>query len=76
MLKASKAQIKRERNPEKMKKVLKAKGFSEGKVPKGNVAHHVKPVTEGGKTTKRNVRVVSKGKHKQIHQNRQKAGKI
>lgn len=32
--KASKAEIKKERNPAKIKKVLEEKGYKEGKLPK------------------------------------------
>jgi len=45
-------------------------------VPKGKVIHHIKPVADGGKTTKKNIRVISAGKHKRIHKNRAKRGKI
>jgi len=38
--------------------------------------HRVKPVAEGGKTTPKNTRIVTKAKHKQIHQNRAKRGKV
>ena len=72
----SKAVIKKERAPSKMKKVLKAKGLKSGKPPKGKEAHHVKPVATGGKTTKKNIRVITKAKHKKIHKNRRKKGKI
>jgi len=67
---------KRKRSQAKLKKVLKQKGYPRGKAPKGKIAHHVKPVVEGGKTTKKNIRVISKSKHKQIHKNRRKQGKI
>lgn len=73
--KPTKAQIKKERSPTKLKKVLKAKGYSKGKPPKGKVAHHPKLVAEGGKTTKKNIRVITKTKHKQIHKNNRKRGK-
>lgn len=76
MPKATKAHVKKERSPSKMKKVLKQKGYSKGKPPKGKVAHHVKPVSGGGKTTNKNVRVISKTKHKKIHAGRRKRGKI
>ena len=76
MRKATKAHVKKERSPSKMKKVLEQKGYSKGKLPKGKVAHHVKSVTVGGKTTKKNVRVISKAKHKRIHVNRRKRGKV
>lgn len=74
--KATKAQVKKERSPKKVKKVIKAKGHPSGKLPKGKELHHVKPVAEGGKTTPKNTRVVSKAKHKKIHSNRRKRGKI
>lgn len=67
---------KKERSQTKLKRVLKQKGYSSGKTPKGKVAHHINPVAEGGKTTKKNIRVILKGKHKKIHANREKRGKI
>jgi hypothetical protein len=71
----SKSKIKKERSLKKVKKVIKQKGYK-GKLPKGKELHHVKPVAEGGKTTKKNTRVVTKKKHKTIHKNRRKKGKI
>ena len=68
--------ITKERSPVKLQKVLEQKGYPNGKIPKGKVVHHVRPVAEGGKTTKKNIRVISEGKHKQIHANRKKQGKI
>lgn len=76
MVKATKAQIKKERDPEKVKKVLIQKGYVGGELPKGKELHHVKPVVSGGKTTNKNTRVVTETKHKQIHENRRKLGKI
>jgi len=73
---ATKAQVKKERAPKKVKKVIKAKGHPSGKLPKEKELHHVKPVAKGGKTTPKNTRVVSKSKHKKIHSNRKKRGKI
>jgi len=73
---ATKSQVKKERLPKKVEKVIKAKGHPSGKLPKGKELHHVKPVAEGGKTTTKNTRVVSKTKHKKIHSNRRKRGKI
>ncbi|MEK7497380.1 MAG: hypothetical protein AAB656_00480 [Patescibacteria group bacterium] len=73
---ATKAQIKKERNPDKVRKVIKQKGFPSGKLPKGKVLHHVKPVAMKGKTTKGNTRVVTRAKHKRIHKNRLNKGKI
>lgn len=72
----SKSDIKKERSPQKVKKVIKQKGCKSGKLPKSKELHHVKPVATGGKTTKKNTRVVSKTKHKQIHKNRNKRGKM
>lgn len=74
--KATKAETKKERDPEKIKKVIKQKGYKDGELPKGKELHHVILVVEGGKTTKKNTRVVSATKHKQIHKNRVKIGKI
>ena len=68
----SKKQIKKERDPKKLKKVLKQKGYKNGKIPENKEAHHVKEVAKGGKTTRKNVRIISKSKHKQIHKNRNK----
>lgn len=73
---ATKAAMKKERDPKKVKKVLKQKGYAKGKVPKGKVLHHVKVVARKGKTTTKNTRVVTKAKHKTIHKNRAKKGKI
>ena len=75
MAKATKSQVKTERSRAKVAKVVKQKGHPSGKLPKGKELHHVKPVSEGGKTTTQNTRVVTKTKHKQIHKNRQKQGK-
>ena len=76
MVKVTKAQIRKERSPEKIQKVLKKKGYPEGKLPKGKVLHHIKSVVEGGKTSPKNTRVISKKKHEQIHANRRKRGRI
>lgn len=73
---ATKAQIKKERSSKKLKRVLKQKGYKKGKLPKGKVSHHVKSVARRGKTTKKNVRIVTVGKHKRIHKKRRKRGKI
>ena len=74
--KVSKTKVKKERNPKKVKNVLEKKGYKEGKLPKDKELHHVKPVAEGGKTTPKNTRVISKAKHKKIHKNRKEKGKI
>ena len=74
--KVSKAKVKKERSPIKVKKVLKEKGYKRGKLQKGKELHHIKPIAEGGKTTPKNTRVISKQKHTKIHKNRRKKGKI
>jgi 5-methylcytosine-specific restriction endonuclease McrA len=72
--KATKARIRKERDPEKIEGVLKQKGYPGGKLPRGRVLHHIIPISEGGKTTRKNTRVITKTKHKQIHANRKKRG--
>jgi hypothetical protein len=74
--KVSKTKAIKERSPKKVKKVLEKKGYKKGKIPKGKVLHHIKSVAEGGKTTPKNTRVISKQKHTKIHKNRRKKGKI
>ncbi len=73
---ATKAQMKKERDPEKVARVIKQKGYPSGELPRGRVLHHVKPVATGGKTTKKNTRVITTTKHKQIHKNRAERGEI
>lgn len=73
---ATKAEIKKERDPKKVAKVIKQKGYPNGKLPAGKQLHHVKPVVAKGKTTNKNTRVVTTAKHKQIHKNRRAQGKI
>ena len=72
----SKSVMKKERDPEKLKKVLKAKGYSKGKAPRGEEAHRKKPVAEGGKTTQKNIVVIPKEKHQAIHRQNRKRGRI
>jgi len=64
------------RNSTKIKKILKKRGYKKGKPPKGKEIHHIKPVAKGGKDTPKNIRVIPKGKHKRIHRNRKKRGKV
>jgi len=73
---ATKSHIKKERNPKKVAKVIKKKGHPSGKLPKDKELHHKKPVATGGKTTKKNTSIVTKAKHKKIHKNRNRRGKI
>jgi len=72
----TKTAIKKERSSKKVTRVIKNKGYKKGKLPAGKELHHIKPVSEGGKTTKKNTNVVSKTKHKTIHKNRRKKGKV
>lgn len=72
--KASQAHVKKERDPQKVERVLKQKGYKSGNLPKSKVLHHVMPVSQGGKTTAKNTRVITQGKHKQIHKNRKLKG--
>ena len=65
-----------ERNRAKVTKVIRLKGYPSGKLPRGKVLHHITPVALGGKTTPGNTRVVTADKHRQIHVNRRKVGKI
>lgn len=74
--KVSKAQIIEERNPKKIQRVIKQKGYPSGKLPRGKILHHINPVAERGKTTNANTRVIPKQKHIQIHKNRKKRGRI
>ena len=66
----------KKRDSKKLKKVLEQKGYPQGKAPKGKEAHHKKAVAAGGKTTKKNIIVIPKGKHKRIHKKRRKLGKV
>jgi len=65
--KPTKAQVKKERSQTKLKKVLKQKGYKDGKLLEGKVAHHPRKVSEGGKTTKKNIMIVTESKHRKIH---------
>ncbi len=74
--KPTKAQIKKERSPKKIKKVLKQKGYPGGKLPKGKELHHEPPLAEGGETTPKKTRVMKKKKHKELHAKRRKKGRV
>lgn len=73
---ATKSKIKLQRNPKKKKKAIKEKGYPSGNLPAGKELHHKKPVATGGKKTNKNTIVLSSTKHKQLHINRRKQGKI
>lgn len=64
------------RDPAKIKKILEKRGYKGGKTPKGKEVHHIKPIAKGGKNTQKNIKVISKSKHKKIHKNRRKKGDI
>lgn len=68
--------VRREIDQEKIKKILTKRGYKNGEPPKGYEVHHVKSVKEGGKDTPKNIRVIKRKKHIQIHANRKKQGKI
>jgi len=76
MTKPTKSQKNTERSRAKVQRVNKQHGYPGGKLPAGKELHHVKPVAEGGKTTKKNTRVVSQTEHKRIHANKRKKGKV
>ena len=61
---------------EKIKKILLKRGYKRGETPRRYEVHHVKPVEESGKETPKNIRVIRRTKHQQIHANRKKVGKI
>ena len=67
---------KRNRDPAKIRKILKKRGYKKGKSPKGKVVHHIKPLRKGGKDTPKNIRVIPKGKHKMIHKHRRARGEV
>lgn len=66
----------RKADKEKIKNILVKRGYKDGEPPRGYVVHHVKPLGEGGKDTPKNIRVIKRTKHQQIHANRKMLGKI
>jgi len=65
---------KRKADPEKIKRILEKRGYKDGEAPKGYEVHHIKPLADGGKDTSRNLRVIKRLKHQQIHKNRKERG--
>lgn len=63
---------KRKADQEKIKKILEKRGYKDGQAPRGYEVHHIKPLAERGKDTPKNLRVIKKTKHQQIHVNRKK----
>lgn len=68
--------MKKKADQEKIKKILIKRGYKNGEPPYGYEVHHIKPLAEDGKDTSKNIRVIKVGKHRQIHKNREKRGKI
>ena len=66
----------RKADQEKIEKILEKRRYSGGKTQPGYDVHHIIPLEDGGKDTPSNIRVIKRKKHKQIHKNRQKQGKI
>jgi len=65
---------KRKPNLEKIQKILEKRGYKNREPPRGWEVHHIKPLAEGGKDTPKNIRVIPKWKHRQIHKNRKERG--
>jgi len=55
---------------------LEKRGYTGGKAPAGKEIHHPKPKAKGGKDAPKNIRVISRGKHKRIHRGRRKKEKF
>ena len=66
----------RKADQEKIEKILINRGYKDGTPPPGYETHHIKPLEEGGKDTPKNIRVIKRSKHQQIHENRKARGKI
>ena len=61
---------KRKPDLEKIRKILKGRGYKNGEPPRCWEAHHIVPLVNGGKDTPKNIRVIPRKKHQQIHKNR------
>lgn len=59
---------------EKIQKILEKRGYEDGEPPRGWQVHHIVPLAEGGKDTPKNLRVIPRLKHQQIHKNRKERG--
>lgn len=66
--------MKRKADKEKIKKILKDRGYENGKPPHGYEVHHIKPLEKGGKDTPKNLIVIKANKHREIHKNRIERG--
>ena len=67
---------KQEADQEKIRKILVKRGYKNGEPPRGHEVHHIKPLAQGGKDTPKNIRVIKRTAHQQIHINRKKRGEI
>ena len=65
---------KRKPDLEKIKTILKKRGYKNGELPRGKEVHHIKPLAKGGKDTPKNLIVILRRKHQQIHKNRKERG--
>jgi len=65
---------KRKADLEKIQKILEKRGYKNGEPPRGREVHHIKPLAKGGKDTPKNIIVLSRKKHQQIHKNRRERG--
>jgi len=65
---------KRKADEKKIGKILEKRGYKNGEVPRGKEVHHIKPLIKGGKDTPKNIIVIPKTKHQQIHKNRKERG--
>jgi len=63
---------KREADQEKIRKILIERGYKNGEPPRGYEVHHIKPLAQGGKDTPKNIKVIKRTVHQQIHINRKK----
>lgn len=66
--------VKRKADKEKIQKILENRGYKDGNPPRGWEVHHIIPLAEGGKDTRKNIRVIPKSKHQRIHKNRKERG--
>lgn len=58
----------------KIEKILEKRGYKDGEAPRGYDVHHIEPLAEGGKDTPKNIIVIKRSKHQQIHRNRRERG--
>lgn len=65
---------KRKADLEKIQKIIEKRGYKNGEPPWGREVHHINPLAKGGKDTPKNIIVLSRKKHQQIHKNRRERG--